>query len=170
MSATPDYALTPSQTIGPLYGFALLTEGIENSVDPGSPDAIGIAVSVADGNGELIPYPDTLIEASHGDQWVRARAGENGLARFTVRKPDPEPTSYGTLAPHLNIVVFASGLLKQAVTRLYFPDEDDLNAEDPVLARIPADLRRRMIARETGDGLRFDIHLQGVGESVFFHF
>ena len=65
--------------------------------------------------------------------------------------------------------VFARGLLKRVVTRIYFEDEAEANAEDAVLASIadPAD-RATLIARRTDDGYRFDIRLQGDGETVFF--
>ncbi len=64
------------------------------------------------------------------------------------------------------------GLLSHVYTRLYFADEETANAADPVLATVPADRRGTLIAfRETGDGrvqYRFDIHMQGDNETVFF--
>ena len=65
--------------------------------------------------------------------------------------------------------MFARGLLDRVVTRVYFPDEADANAADPVLASVPADRRATLVAVATGRGdLRFDIRLQGDGETVFF--
>jgi protocatechuate 3,4-dioxygenase alpha subunit len=65
--------------------------------------------------------------------------------------------------------VFARGLLDRLVTRIYFPDEDEANAADPVLALVPdAAARSTLVATADGDGLRFDIHLQGERETVFF--
>jgi protocatechuate 3,4-dioxygenase alpha subunit len=63
--------------------------------------------------------------------------------------------------------VFSRGLLKPAQTRMYFPDEE-ANARDPVLRLVPAEDRHTLIATTDGDGLRFDIHLQGERETVFF--
>ncbi|MEO3825459.1 hypothetical protein [Actinomadura sp. B10D3] len=114
--------------------------------------------------------PDAMIEAWQGQQWVRARTGQDGVFRITVRKPRPVRTGDGRLhAPHLNVAVFATGLLKQAMTRLYFPDERQANEQDPVLKRLPPqDLR--LVARRENDVLRFDIHLQGDNAAVFFEF
>ena len=72
-------------------------------------------------------------------------------------------------APHIDVSVFARGLLKRVVTRIYFDDEANANAQDAVLGSIPdsAD-RATLVARRTDDGYRFDIRLQGDGETVFF--
>jgi protocatechuate 3,4-dioxygenase alpha subunit len=73
----------------------------------------------------------------------------------------------GFQAPHLDVSVFARGLLQRVVTRIYFADEP-ANAADPVLASIPEERRRTLLAEPVGDGYRFDIHLQGTDETVFF--
>jgi protocatechuate 3,4-dioxygenase alpha subunit len=64
------------------------------------------------------------------------------------------------------VSVFARGLLNRVVTRIYFEDQD--NAEDPVLATVPRERRGTLIAAKTEDGYRFDVRLQGDGETVFF--
>jgi protocatechuate 3,4-dioxygenase alpha subunit len=64
--------------------------------------------------------------------------------------------------------VFARGLLKHQLTRLYFPDEQEANAADPVLSALPEDERARLVAEQDDDGVRFDIHLQGDRETIFF--
>jgi protocatechuate 3,4-dioxygenase, alpha subunit len=65
--------------------------------------------------------------------------------------------------------VFARGLLKRVVTRVYFPDEEEANATDPVLSSAEdPEFRRTLVARDEGDALRFDIHLQGENQIVFF--
>jgi protocatechuate 3,4-dioxygenase alpha subunit len=74
----------------------------------------------------------------------------------------------GTEAPHLALSVFGRGLLHRLVTRLYFPDEPAANAADPVLRSVDADRRDTLLARPASDGFRFDIHLQGDHETVFF--
>ena len=64
--------------------------------------------------------------------------------------------------------VFARGLLKHAVTRLYFPDEVEANAADPVLSRLDEAARSTLVAVSEQGGLRFDIRLQGPGHTTFF--
>jgi protocatechuate 3,4-dioxygenase alpha subunit len=72
-------------------------------------------------------------------------------------------------APHVDVSVFARGLLNRVVTRIYFPDEAEANAADPLLAGIEdAAARATLIARAAEDGYRFDVHLQGPDETVFF--
>jgi protocatechuate 3,4-dioxygenase alpha subunit len=81
-----------------------------------------------------------------------------------VPSPDGSPQ-----APHVDVTVFARGLLKHLVTRIYFPDEDEANAADPVLGSVtdPGN-RATLVAQRADDGYRFDIRLQGEGETVFF--
>jgi protocatechuate 3,4-dioxygenase alpha subunit len=71
-------------------------------------------------------------------------------------------------APHIAVGVFARGLLKRVVTRLYFPDEPEANDADPVLSALPPSRRERLVAIPEDGGLRFDIHLQGPSETTFF--
>jgi protocatechuate 3,4-dioxygenase alpha subunit len=66
------------------------------------------------------------------------------------------------------VAVFARGLLKQLVTRVYFPDEPEANESDPVLSSVEAGRREALVARAEDGGLRFDIHLQGDRETPFF--
>jgi protocatechuate 3,4-dioxygenase, alpha subunit len=99
------------------------------------------------------------------------RCPTDGGGRWAVRtvKPGPLPTADGGLeAPHVNVSVFARGLLKRLVTRVYFPDEAEANAADPLLGSIPdPGVRARLVAVPEGDGLRFDIQLQGDQETPF---
>ena len=71
-------------------------------------------------------------------------------------------------APHIVVGVFARGLLKRLATRIYFPDEEEANASDPVLAELGDDERATLVARDEDGGLRFDIRLQGDGQTTFF--
>ena len=72
-------------------------------------------------------------------------------------------------APHILVSVFARGLLKRVVTRIYFPDEQAANEADPVLAAVDPDRRATLVGRSDGGGLlRFDLRLRGAGETVFF--
>ncbi len=162
---------SPSQTIGPLYGFALMFEGSNEAVAPDVPGAVRIEGLILDGDGVPLSWPEGFIEVWEGEQWARGRTNEDGVYNVVVRKPAPAPTPDGTVqAPHLNVMVFARGLLKQVFTRIYFPDEPDANAADPVLELVPPDDRHLLIASQEGQGLRFDIRLQGENETPFFAF
>ena len=70
-------------------------------------------------------------------------------------------------APHIDVAVFMRGLLRPVITRIYFADDPALES-DRVLASIPDPARGTMIASPSGDGYRFDIRLQGEGETAFF--
>ena len=99
----------------------------------------------------------------------RSGTVNDGWFEFVTVKPGRVPAPDGELqAPHLVVLVFARGLLKQLVTRLYFPDEPDANASDPILSELDEAERATLIARPEDGGLRFDIHLQGDGETTFF--
>jgi protocatechuate 3,4-dioxygenase alpha subunit len=99
------------------------------------------------------------------------RSATDARGRWAIRtlKPGPVPApDGGTEAPHLDVSVFARGLLHRLVTRIYFPDEPEANAADPVLGSIPdPQARARLVAVPDGDGLRFDIRLQGDQETPF---
>lgn len=162
---------SPSQTSGPLFGFALLWEGSEAAVDPQREDAITITGFLYDGAGAPVAWPEALVEVWAGEQFARTRTDPDGRFDVVVAKPDLPPLAGGLpQAPHFNIQIFARGLLKQLVTRVYFPDEDEANASDPVLQAVDADLRDRLIASRDGAGYRLELVLQGDNESVFFDF
>jgi protocatechuate 3,4-dioxygenase alpha subunit len=99
------------------------------------------------------------------------RCPTDAEGRWAIRtlKPGPLPApDGGTEAPHLDVSVFARGLLGRVVTRIYFPDEAEANAADPLLASVPDPrVRERLIALPDSEGLRFDIHLQGDQETPF---
>ena len=157
---------SPSQTIGPLYGFALMWPGSEQAADPGQPGSVRIRGRVLDGAGGPVAYPEAMLELWAGDQFARTRTDSDGAFTAVLAKP----TASAGQAPNVNVSVFSRGLLKQAQTRLYFPDEAAANAADPVLTAVSADRRPRLIARQDGGDLVFDIHLQGDEETVFFDF
>ncbi|ANG61676.1 protocatechuate 3,4-dioxygenase subunit alpha [Marinobacterium aestuarii] len=91
--------------------------------------------------------------------------------RFDTIKPG---VAQAGLAPYISVIVFMRGLPNHAYTRLYFSDEVSLNAEDPALKKVDAARRDTLIAtrHETSTGVeyRFDIHMQGPHETVFFNF
>ena len=154
-------APTPSQTVGPFFGFALPFENDANTTASESSDAIRVEGQVLDGTGERVG--DALLEASQGDQFARCRTDGEGAFHFIMRKP---VVTDG--APYLNITIFARGLLRRLQTRMYFPDEDGANRVDRVLQLVGEARRHTLIARRDGDILHFDIRLQGDGETVFF--
>jgi len=154
-------APTPSQTVGPFFGFALPFENDALATAVDSPDATRVEGQVFDGDSE--PVGDALLEAFQGDQFARCRTDGEGAFHFTVHKP---PVSDG--APYLNITVFARGLLRHLHTRMYFPDEDRANRVDRVLGLVAESRRHTLIARRDGENLRFDVRLQGESETVFF--
>jgi protocatechuate 3,4-dioxygenase alpha subunit len=159
--------ITPSQTVGP-YLHIGLPEWRE-LVPAGTPGALRIRGIVLDGADE--PVPDALIEAwDAAGRFARSDTRDGGRFELVVVKPAAVAWPDGGLqAPHLEVGVFARGLLKRAVTRLYFPDEVEANASDPVLAGVDPARRATLVAVADGDGLlRFDIRLQGGGETVFF--
>lgn len=154
---------TPSQTVGPFFGFALPFPDDSTAVDPDTRGAVRVEGQLLDGAGA--PVPDGLLEAWQGDQFARCGTDPEGTFNFLVRKPDPGPDGQ---APHLNVTVFARGLLKHLTTRLYFPDEERANAGDRVLQLVDADRRPTLVARDDGGVLHWDVRLQGEGETVFF--
>ena len=180
--------LTPSQTVGPFFSFALLDTIGNDLVPPGTPGAIRIQGTVTDGNGD--PVPDAMVElwqanaagryadAADPRQDLSATEGFTGLGRsgtedggrfsFLTVKPGVVPGPDGApQAPHVDVSVFARGLLKRLVTRIYFPDEVEANAVDPLLSTLePADAAT-LVAVPDGDALRFDIRLQGDRQTVF---
>ena len=159
-------APTPSQTIGPFYGFALPFEGDSEATPPGH-GVLRIEGQVLDGAGA--PVTDGLLELWQGEQFARCATDAEGVFHFTALKPVPVPGPDGTTqAPHFNLTVFARGLLRQLQTRIYLPDEEAANAADWVLVQIGPERRQTLIARSEDGVLRFDVHLQGEGETVFF--
>lgn len=160
---------TPSQTCGPLFGFALFPRGIHEAVAPEDPEAVVIEGWVRDGDGQHIGY-DGFVEVWSEGQACRARTVA-GRYRVVVRKPRAEPLPDGRAqAPHVHIVLFARGLTRHLVSRIYFPGEAPANLNDPVLQALPPPRRDTLIAHAQGDArhLSFDIVLQGDGETVFF--
>jgi len=164
---------TPSQTVGPFFEFALPWPGGPLVVAADTPGAIRVHGRLFDGAGE--PVPDGLIET-----WQASPAGTRGFGRsatgrdggfaIVTLKPTSIADAAGALhAPHLAVSVFARGLLKRVVTRVYFSDEEAANRSDPVLSAIPdAAARATLIASLEDGGYRLDIHLQGPRETVFF--
>jgi protocatechuate 3,4-dioxygenase alpha subunit len=159
--------VTPSQTVGPFFGVGLPYEGSEAMIAAGAPGSIRVQGQVIDGRGD--PVPDALIEMWEPSVgFGRARTDQEGAFRLMTRKPASGKTADGHgQAPHLNVTVFARGLLRQLVTRMYFPDETAANDRDHVLQLVEPERRQTLIAEAADDVLHFDIHLQGRDETVF---
>jgi protocatechuate 3,4-dioxygenase, alpha subunit len=181
---------TPSQTVGPFFAVGLPWPAGPHAVGPATPGAIRIAGTVYDGAGE--PVPDHVIETWQADPDGRFAdmyefggnsrlEGFRGFARCAEEQGDggyelvtvkpgrvASPTPGVLAAPHIDVSVFARGMLHRCVTRMYFADEAAANAEDPLLASVPEQRRATLLAVPADGGYRFDIHLQGPGETVFF--
>lgn len=194
---------TPSQTAGPYVHIGLALEAAGNPprpeeiwnrmAKPGAPgEPITLIGRVYDGNGHLVR--DSFLElwqADHDGRYVTDFNLENEFNSFgrtattfdvgsewsvqTV-KPGVVNNAAGVpMAPHVNVALFARGINIQLQTRLYFDDEPQANAADPVLNLIEQPQRREtLIAKRCEvDGktaYRFDIYLQGESETVFFDF
>lgn len=188
---------TPSQTVGPYFAYGLTPEQygyplrslfsavIAEDRCPG--EHIRVVGQVLDGEGK--PVSDAMIEVSQADasgKFVASRdqavasgfrgfgrmgTGTDAQNRFQFHTVKPGSTGAGS-APHLSLIVTMRGILSHAFTRVYFDDEAAANEKDAVLAQVPADRRATLIAkRETTPGgtiYRFDIHMQGERETVFF--
>jgi protocatechuate 3,4-dioxygenase alpha subunit len=154
---------TPSQTVGPFFSFGLCVRPQANVVEQG----IELRGRVTDGAGE--PVPDAMVELWQAGEdgryrgdfgWARCGTDASGAFRFTVVKPG----AVDGQAPHLNMQVFARGLLKQVYTRVYFPGDEP----DELLRSVDEARRATLVAVEEDGGLRFDVRLQGDEETVFF--
>ncbi|EST35251.1 protocatechuate 3,4-dioxygenase subunit alpha [Streptomyces roseochromogenus] len=192
---SPEHVLpTPSHTVGPFYGHALPFRGGEDVAPLGHPDTITVHGYVLDGEGN--PLPDALVElwgprpdgtvpqtggSIRRDPATGGYLGRNGV-EFTGWgriQTDPDghwyartlrPGARGQSAPYLSVCVFARGLLHHLFTRIYLPGDDTALAADPLLTRV-GDRRDTLIAGDEGRGThRFDIRLQGEGETVFLEY
>jgi protocatechuate 3,4-dioxygenase alpha subunit len=161
---------TPSQTVGPYFSIGLPWPDGPYVVQPSAEGAITLRGRVFDGEGTALP--DAMIET-----WQAAPDGTfgGGFRGFGRAPTDAEgeweivtlkPGRVDGQAPHIDVSVFARGLLHRVVTRIYFPDED--NAADPTLNELDEEQRATLVAEVVADGYRFDIHLQGPRETVFF--
>jgi protocatechuate 3,4-dioxygenase alpha subunit len=182
-----------SQTVGPFFNFALAAnrrlgilagEGVEG-------EQIRLSFRVIDGDGSPTPG-DSMIELWQADArgryahaldphagdadpnfngFGRLETDSNGECVFDTVKPGPVPDGRGGVqAPHINVALFARGLLKQLYTRVYFEGEA-ANAIDPVLAQVPEERRVTLLARPAAgqpNTWSMEIRLQGEAETVFF--
>ena len=186
--------ITASQTVGPFLTIALKADGQEYIVPETAEGALKLSGRVYDGEGQVVP--DAVIEIwqanifgkyDHPEDtsdfeiindfsgFGRSCTDKDGHFFFITLKPGRVPGRGNTLqAPHVSVNVFARGMLKQQVTRIYFSDEVKANTEDSILNSIDDDYARNTLIaqrKEGNDGIleyTFDIHLQGKMETVFF--
>jgi protocatechuate 3,4-dioxygenase alpha subunit len=170
--------LTPSQTVGPFLHIGLLWDDGPDVVPDGAPDAIVITGRVVDGDGA--PVPDALVETWQCDAGGRfdnpdfrglGRCPTDSDGRYRIRTVRPAALSTDDgrrQAPHVDVSVFARGLLDRVVTRIYLGDVPTANAADPTLSTVDEARRGTLVAAPVDGGYRFDIRLQGGNETVFF--
>jgi protocatechuate 3,4-dioxygenase alpha subunit len=158
---------TPSQTVGPYYAIGLTRapSAPQNElVDRSDPASLRLIGQLLDGQGS--PIGDGMVEIwdGVGARWGRSGTDSEGRFSFVVTKPDPGPGQ----APRFDVLVFARGMLKHELTRIYFPDEDVANAADPVWSALDEAARATLVAEAEDGALRFDIRMQGDGHTIFF--
>ena len=167
----------PSQTVGPFFHFALTANHALGCM--AGPEAAGeriqLRITLLDGDGA--PVPDGMIELWQADAAGRFEAGDPGFCGFGRLATNREGRcTFHTVRPgrvhgqaaHISVSVFARGLLGRLCTRVYFEGGEGLES-DAVLALVPAERRRTLMARRGATGMwDFVIHLQGGEETVFF--
>lgn len=188
---------TPSQTVGPFFAYGLCPEQYHFDLKSlftatvAAPHVAGehilLVGTVHDGAGQVVP--DAVIEFLQADAsghyvtsaadaqktgfkgFARVGTGTDPDQRYVVETIKPGAAAPGA-APCIDVIVHMRGMLLHAYTRIYFEDEETANAQDEVLATVPAARRPTLIAkREPGSSrkvYRFDIRLQGPNETVFF--
>jgi protocatechuate 3,4-dioxygenase, alpha subunit len=178
MTIDPEFIPAGSQTVGPYFHI-----GLQYMIDRQSaaPLKAGIMIHGRVLDCDEAPVADAMLEfwsaacaeASPSDPFPPGfrRVATDSDGAFTIAVPRPKPlktTNGSSQAPHLLALVFARGLLRHLITRVYFENEP-FNASDPVLLSVPASRRATLIARQDGaDSFCWDVILQGTEETVFF--
>jgi protocatechuate 3,4-dioxygenase, alpha subunit len=188
---------TPSQTVGPFLHVGLVPGpyGVREIFSPVVADAdqpgthVRIEGRICGGDGNTLP--DAMVEIWQADAegryphpadgrpvmsnsfrgFGRCATDRDGGFTFSTVKPGSVPGPNGTTqAPHINVGIFARGILKRLFTRIYFAG-DPANANDPILGLVPTERRDTLMAKPdpaNSNLYRIDIHLQGDKETVFF--
>ena len=192
-----DFGPTPSQTVGPFFAYGLTARQYGYDFGQPFDDVVALPQvagehivlegRVFDGDGQ--PVIDAIVEISQADAgghyssdiaavkasgfrgFGRMGTGTDAQNRFVFRTVKPGAEGAGE-APHINVIVMMRGLLLHAFTRVYFSDEAAANAADPALNSVPTERRATLVAQRREEGglpvYRFDIHMQGPQETVFF--
>jgi protocatechuate 3,4-dioxygenase alpha subunit len=155
---------TASQTVGPYYEIGLCVRPENELADRDDAGAFELYGRLFDGEGA--PIVDGMIEAWDAVAGRWGRCGTDGEGRFSFWLTKPE--AQDGRAPRLDVYVFARGLLRHQLTRIYFPDEAEANAGDPVLSSLDDGDRMTLTAEQVDGALRFDIRMQGEQATVFF--
>lgn len=161
-------SFTPSQTAGPFVSIGTGWNASGLMVPKSDPGAIAVTGVVRDGHGDTLT--DAMLEFWQADRdgFVRALTDTEGRFRLVTVKPE----RLNGDAPHIDVSIFARGLMQRLVTRIYFSDEGAANVHDPVLLSLETlGARRTLMARADPSApstYRFDVHLQGEQETVFF--
>jgi len=179
---TATFGPTPSATVGPYWHIGLPWPDSPDAAPEGTPGRIAVRFTVIDGARE--PVEDVMVETwqadaqgrfAHPDDprgavaaappgfrgFGRAAGDPTGTATVYTVKPGALPTEHDRLeAPHIDVSVFARGMLHHAITRLYFPEDAALHGDDPVLRALLADQRHKLIGERTDDGYALTIYLQ----------
>jgi protocatechuate 3,4-dioxygenase, alpha subunit len=179
--------LTPYQTVGPFFDFALAVPGSQVLTAEGI-DGRRITLEGIVLDGARQPVPDALIEIWQADAsgryahpadggpgntsgfrgFGRCGTDDDGRFAFTTILPGRVPGPNGLQAPHVVLGVLGRGVLTRLVTRVYFEGEPS-NEEDGVFRLVPEHRRSTLLARELApDRYEFNIVLQGANETVFF--
>lgn len=192
MKAETSIAPTASQTVGPFFHLGCTKYGSVGSLVTSATkgERIRVTCRVLDGDGDGAAVNDAMIEIwqanalgkyHHPDDpqqkaidptfrgFGRLATDEKGACTFETIKPGRVPGNDGSLqAAHINVSVFARGVLKRLATRIYFAG-DPATANDPVLGLVPTDRWHTLLAQQEPPGeWNFDIHLCGKNETVFF--
>jgi len=174
MSDAPLVA-TPSQTVGPFFHFCLTHDTTGRVLLPLAPrERIHLLVTVIDGDGRAVP--DAVVELWHvaggaASAFGRMGTDRDGTCEFETIRPDCSADATGARhAAHINVCLFARGLLRQLHTRIYFAGDPALDA-DAALMLVPEERRATLLAtpdEAQPSRWRFDVRLQGSNETVFF--
>lgn len=180
---------TPSQTLGPYFAIGLSGLNRADLAAGAAGTSLVISGRVTDGQGQPVSDAQLEIWQANAEGFFGStdprpegarfaawngfgRIPTDGDGRFTFRtvRPGPVPGPGGsTQAPHIVVLIGMRGLLKHLYTRIYFSDAD--NEGDPVLALVPAGRRATLLAaRQSEAEYRWDVRLQGDGETVFFDY
>ena len=185
---------TPSQTVGPYFAYGLTPEQygypfrelVGNDLTEPDTEGSRIRIEGCVYDGEDNRVPDAMIEIWQADAQGRyahpadpraSNARFTGFGRFGTGTDPENRFIFETIkpgsvdaeqAPHISVIVMMRGLLTHTFTRIYFSDEAEANAKDPVLNSVEESRRPTLIAQADGAIYRFDIHMQGDQETVFF--
>ncbi|MBC2589757.1 protocatechuate 3,4-dioxygenase subunit alpha [Rhodococcus aetherivorans] len=180
--STAAFGPTPSQTVGPYWKIGLEWDDGADVVPADTPDRITVRITVIDGNRE--PIADAMVETWQADAegrfgaegfrgFARSAADGTGTAAIHTVKPGAhESDTEADEAPHLNVGIFARGMLDRLCTRMYFPEDLAAHASDPVLTALPESQRHKLIADKSDDGYAWTVYVQDLDpngvETPFF--